>query len=486
MALDQLARQNRWWTEPGAIGWDRHLQCAAESPFEWIPALPFTFDRDAVYTLRGPRQVGKSTVLKRQIRELLLTGWPARRILYLDVELAGLERGRDLVEALRNYLDSARSNASTGAGAKSPERLAIFLDEVSRVDQWAGALRGLIDNDELRGATVVATGSHTRDLREGGERLPGRRGGGSELDLELLPLSFREYVALVEPELALPAPLTSLREEALRENSLARAASRPRLDELLRRYLLTGGFLTAINDAAVHEKVRAETFDAYRAAIVGEFTRAGLRESYLREVVNWVTSHLGQEFDARGLAADTDIGSKDTARSYVDNLVACYAALVSYRTPSLEAPSPAFRSPKKLHPIDPLLWHLLRAWAASDPDPWPAVERTFERPAEVGHLVESVVMVHLRRAYGDRVYYWRPDERRELDFVVAQEESVWKGEVKYQSRIDARDGQVLKRAGGGVLVTLDSERQIDESVYALTAADLLSRLDAPALAAARL
>ena len=99
------------------------------------------------------------------------------------------------------------------------------------------------------------------------------------------------------------------------------------------------------------------------------FTRAGLRESYLREVVNWVAAHLGQEFDARGIAADTDIGSKDTARTYIDNLVACYAVLVSYRTPSLTVPSPAFRSPKKLHPLAPLLWHLVRAWAASDPDP---------------------------------------------------------------------------------------------------------------------
>jgi len=32
----------------------------------WTPHLPFRFDRDAVYTLRGRRQVGKSTVLKRR------------------------------------------------------------------------------------------------------------------------------------------------------------------------------------------------------------------------------------------------------------------------------------------------------------------------------------------------------------------------------------------------------------------------------------
>ena len=87
---------------------------------------------------------------------------------------AGLEAARDLIEAIRQYLDAERSTAADGPDA----RLAIFLDEVTRVRGWAGSIRGLVDNDELQGVTLVATGSHSSDLRQGGERLPGRRGGG--------------------------------------------------------------------------------------------------------------------------------------------------------------------------------------------------------------------------------------------------------------------------------------------------------------------
>src|SRR5688572_18574898 len=213
--LDQFARQNRWWLDPKDVERDRHLRQLREAPLRWEPSLPFRFESDAVYTLRGPRQVGKSTILKRQISALLASGWPAQAILYLDVELAGLETARDLVEALRAYLDSrpARRNAAlTGA----TQRQAILLDEVTRVQDWAGAVRGLVDNDELLNVTVVATGSHTTDLRRGGERLPGRRGGGQELDLECLPLSFREYVALVEPDLRLPPPITTFTPPELR------------------------------------------------------------------------------------------------------------------------------------------------------------------------------------------------------------------------------------------------------------------------------
>ena len=313
--LDQFTRQNRWWADPAQIQSDRHLTRVTEARLDWSPDLPFHFDRDSVYTVRGPRQVGKTTLLKQQIQALLVTGWPARKILYVDVELAGLERARDLVSALREYLDSE--------GPRRPdtgERCAIFLDEVTRADGWAGALRGLIDNGELDRTTVIATGSHTRDLREGGDRLPGRRGGGSELDLELLPLSFREYVQLVEPGLVLPTLIGTPTAAELRAGSRERDSIRYRLTSLFERYLLIGGFLTALNDDATYSQVRAETYQSYRDSIIGEFTRAGLRESYLRELINWLADHLGQAFDYRDVADETDIGSKDTARNYLAHL----------------------------------------------------------------------------------------------------------------------------------------------------------------------
>jgi predicted AAA+ superfamily ATPase len=74
---------------------------------------------------------------------------------------------------------------------------------------------------------VVATGSHTRDRRRGDERLAGRRGGGAELDLEMLPLGFREYVGLLDPA-ALPDTTPGL--DASDSHRLA--ALRPRLSAL--------------------------------------------------------------------------------------------------------------------------------------------------------------------------------------------------------------------------------------------------------------
>jgi predicted AAA+ superfamily ATPase len=220
-----------------------------------------------------------------------------------------------------------------------------------------------------------------------------------------------------------------------------------------------------------------------------------MRETYLRELIDWLSQHLGQELDYRSIAADTDIGSKDTARHYLDHLVEVYAAVLVHRTTSITAPGPAFRSPKKAHPIDPLFWHLIRAWAASDPDPWPSAIETMTRSEEVGHIVESVVTVHLQRAFGDRVYFWRTSDGREIDIVIAAQHirradstagGVQLVEVKYQRQVDTRDARALIAAGGGVLVSrsLDSDLA-DGTVYALPAADALLLIDAPALAPAR-
>jgi predicted AAA+ superfamily ATPase len=247
-----------------------------------------------------------------------------------------------------------------------------------------------------------------------------------------------------------------------------------------------------LNDVARDDRIRAETYQSYREGITGEFTRADLRESYLREVVDWSSRYLGQEFEYSRVAADTEIGSKDTARRHLDQLVEAYVAILLHQTRSLTVPAPAFRSSKKLHPIDPLFWHLIQAWAVNDPDPWPSAVETMTRSAEVGHLVESVLAAHLTRAFGDRVFYWHTTAGREIDFVVAPTGPGSAGkapallELKYQRQVSDRDARVLAAEGGGVLVSRSLDGDLmDGAVYVIPAADALALLDAPALSPTR-
>src|SRR3990172_9551321 len=75
MELATLARQNPWWADPARIRDDFVLAALASQPIRWTPRLlhRFRFDRDRVYTLRGPRQVGKTTSVKVLVRDQIET-----------------------------------------------------------------------------------------------------------------------------------------------------------------------------------------------------------------------------------------------------------------------------------------------------------------------------------------------------------------------------------------------------------------------------
>lgn len=477
--LTALARESPWWAGPTSIERDPHLTAAEESPLRWSPPLPFQATGPAVHTLRGPRQVGKTTLLKLWIRSLLHEeGRDPRSVLYLDCERAGLADHRDLLETLRGYL--------RWIGGGTP--VAICLDEVTRVPNWGAAVRGLADEGALRAAVLVATGSHALDLKRGGERMPGRRGRGEDLDHLLLPLSFRDYVAIKAPRAAERLGGFSLSEplEAVRRSTDQAVVHDAILAAEFERYLATGGFPSAaareISDGAIGTALYLQ----HRDAFIGEVIRTGHREAYFRELVRWLFPRLGAEFSWRALAGETEIGAHATARTYVEDLEALFLWHVYHRVKDPERPRPAFKSPKKLYPVDPFTYHTLYAWGRGWPDPWHSTRELLGDPALAGRLVESVVADHLRRVFGRSCFYYRSPGGQEIDFVG------WRGdgtsaaiEVKWRGRIERRDWRALSERGGGLLLTREGLSVLSDRppVLAVPVHIALALLEAPTLRA---
>ena len=69
----QYVESNPWWRDDEAIEQDRDLRKLSESTIKWEQRLRFYFRlrTDVIYTLRGPRQIGKTTLLKRFVQDLL-------------------------------------------------------------------------------------------------------------------------------------------------------------------------------------------------------------------------------------------------------------------------------------------------------------------------------------------------------------------------------------------------------------------------------
>src|SRR5438552_14051114 len=181
--IGELAGQNKWWANPRAIDYDRNILAISESKFQWEPRLLYTFDfsKDLVFSLRGPRQIGKTTLLKLLTKDLRDRGIPQDHVFYFDCE--NLSGRQDLVRLVETYVTMIR--------ARSKERLYILLDEISAISDWQRGVKFLVDTGVLQTSTMIVTGSHSMDIKSSAERLPGRRGQSeSVLDKLMMPVKF--------------------------------------------------------------------------------------------------------------------------------------------------------------------------------------------------------------------------------------------------------------------------------------------------------
>ena len=182
MYSSKILDQNPWWEDIRSIERDPHIRAWAESELGWSPKTQFE-DRDYVYSLRGTRQVGKTTTIKLDIQQRL-KAHPGNAILYYAFDLENSPR--EMVDVIEQYLNWSRL---------PNEQRCLYLDEVTNVRNWQKAIKYLKDRGRLVNCTVVVVGSNSVDLRKGTELLPGRRGISSEpLDHIQEPLKFGDYV----------------------------------------------------------------------------------------------------------------------------------------------------------------------------------------------------------------------------------------------------------------------------------------------------
>ncbi|WP_052295949.1 ATP-binding protein [Pseudothermotoga thermarum] len=122
------------------------------------------------YTIRGPRQVGKTTFLKLYIKKLLESGIPPSRILFLTCD--DLKDRFELIEVIKNFFQLY---------GKSGGISYMFIDEITMIQDWQSGIKYLVDIGLLEDCLVVLTGSSAYDLKISSERLPGRKGYNRDL-----------------------------------------------------------------------------------------------------------------------------------------------------------------------------------------------------------------------------------------------------------------------------------------------------------------
>ena len=282
MMLNLTQEANPWWRDPKARigrGWPRRRD-VFQKVLERVQAVA---DRRGVVLL-GPRQVGKSVLLRQVADALLDSGLPPARLLRFDFS----------DDRLPSTLPSPREVLSHAPLLEDGERPVLLLDELQRVDRWDAWLKQIIDDES---AKVLATGSSALLLHQGA--IESGKGRWDEVRIE--GLTYQEFLRLGTPH--------------------GEPQGKPNSDPAsLERYQAIGGapeHLRAEPGSELRRRIRADVVDR---AILKDLLPTEVDVAKVKDLFLYLVDASGSEFVAARRAEDADIKDSRTVRDYLRQL----------------------------------------------------------------------------------------------------------------------------------------------------------------------
>lgn len=370
--------QNPWWSgDP-----DPHLEIWEGSPLRW--EHPILNDIDIrPYSLNfiiGPRQVGKTTMLKLLVRKELKRRDPRSIFYYSCDELTDF---RELGEVIDGYISLRNQIGIEGS--------LLLLDEITFVKDWWRSLKHRIDMGVFKNDTVIVTGSASMNLLGHVDTFPGRRGFGR--DHYMHPLSFSEYCRCIHDVRTYRGDL-----KELNSNVLKNKVHEEKLKNLWREYLVTGGFPRPIIDHAASHAISSLTRRSFIDWLKGDWNKAKKSDSYMKEIIRYIFRARGTPVSWNSMSTQTSINSPHTTRSYVEVLKSIFAVdVLDMITVNGRVDH---KKNRKIHIADPFIYRALSGYVKEELDE--------------GWFIEGTVASLIGR---DRdAYYYR--DGTEVDVVI--------------------------------------------------------------------
>lgn len=381
-----------------------------------------------VQTITGPRRVGKSSLLRLTINQLLQQGMPWERICFLSLEDERL-RAESFPpdEILQAFAESHPENPLL-------KDVYFLFDEIQYIDKWEYFVNRIY---EQISRNIIITGSNSKTLHT--EVAGVLRGRG--LPTELLPLSFSEYLQWQGIDYA-----------AYGKNKVQTLAA-------FSKYLNQGGYPETVNnDEKINLMLLQEYFNTvmYRD-IIEQHQPANYR--YLRYLFHRIADNTGKptglskifnELKSRGYAI-----SKGTVYEMADlgEAVYLYKRISRFDSSLIKREN----ADKKCYFIDN---GMLRALGSKFSE-------------NKGMFLENLTFWQLYRQYGSiyttDIYYYK-DASHECDFVLFKEggkalpvQVCW--ELKTENARQREIKGLLKacKATGskkGIIISHDTEERI--------------------------
>lgn len=383
-----------------------------------------------IYSIGGARQVGKTTLMKQWMADLLHDNADPERISYLTGEL--IDDHHTLVRIVTETL-----NLPPDTGLHY-----LLIDEVTYIRDWDRGIKFLSDAGIFENVIVVLSGSDLSIIKEARMKFPGRRGAADVVDFHLYPLDFRETVKL--KKVINRAEIDRL----LRPGFAPEPTTLDALYHAFNDYLIHGGFLTAINALAENGHIPVAVFSTYSDWIRGDVLKRGKQEHYLREILNAVVNRYGSQITWNALAQDLSIDHPKTIADYVALLESMDALFIQYAL-SENTLSAFPKKARKLIFTDPFIYHATRAWLSPVKDPYHMlVLAALADSISLSRLVEACAASLYRRHFP--TFYIK--SQGEVDIACVDGRGFMPLEIKWTEQIRPKDlKQIAKYPNGRIL-----------------------------------
>jgi len=352
-------------------------------------------DINRIIVIKGPRRVGKTTIMYQMVDNLLRKVNPTQ-ILYVpfdDPKLTDFDKILDFYQ-----------NRILKAGLEKKQTY-LFLDEVQYLKNWQYHVKKYYDRNYP--IKFVVSGSSATLIRKDTESLMGRT-----IEEILLPFSFREFLQYQLNE------RISLKLDTLDSLKIKKYEKDAKI--LFEDYLLKGGFpnIFEIEEIELWQKlIKDDVIDKviYRDIV----TLYDIKKPELLErLFLYLIGINGQILNVSNISNSIGL-SRAYVNKYLLYLKNAYFLLgVKKYAKSIEK---IVRSNEKVYIIDPAIINSLLNKTRIDED-------------FAGHLVESIIAEHLL-CY--ECYYWR--NYYEVDFIVKIKGRLLPIEVKYKSQVRKKD-----------------------------------------------
>ncbi len=326
--------------------------------------------------LKGVRRSGKSTILLNHIQNLIKEGIPKENILFVNLEdprfatSLSLELLEEIKQAYIYYLNPQGKPY-------------IFLDEVQNIDRFE---KWLLKEYELQTSHLFATGSNSKLLsKEIGSSLSGRY-----LDIQVFPLSFREYLLFNHISIKKPYDLISKHIE---------------IERHFEQFMLYGGFPKVVltEDISLKEAELKSYFDSILLRdIVARYKLDNFR--ILEQLSIFLLSSISNAVSISKVKNRLGV-SHDLASRYMEYLENTY--MIQYVPLFDWSLQKQYVNPKKIYSIDTGL----------------SKRVSFEVGKRIGDMLENIVYLELKRRY-DEIYYFKTAQGYEVDFLIKEYEQI--------------------------------------------------------------